>query len=189
MDSAIVKWLNAGVGELTWWDAFMRAVVSDYLVPVLGSLLLLGFWFSKRGEARVRNQMITLAGAIAVGFANLATSAVNNAYFRARPYVDHDLNLLFYQPTDSSFPSNAAGLGFAIATVVFIGHRWLGVAMVSVAVVYGCARVYAGIHYPSDVLAGAAIGAAMAGAAWGVVWLFAPLARVLLRAGRLVYIA
>lgn len=189
MDSTIVKWLNSGVGNAGIWDDFMRAVVSDYLVPMLGSLVLLGLWFWGTGEERTRNQLTTIAGAMGIGFANLATFLVNDAYFRARPFVDLDLTLLFYEPTDSSFPANSAAMGFAIATVVFVLHRRLGLALYGVAFLYGFARVYSGVHYPSDVLAGASIGVVMALAASGGTRLLEPLLRRILRVARILSLA
>ncbi len=180
MDSEIVQWLNSGVGRFGWWDALMRAVVSDYLVPVLGGLVLLAFWFGGKGPERVRNQVVTIVGAGAIGLANLATSHVNRAYFRARPFVDLDLNVLFYQPTDSSFPSNAPALAFAVATAVFLAHRRLGVAMYGIAFLYGFARVYSGLHYPTDTLAGAAIGITAAMLVCALTRIFHPLVRLFL---------
>ena len=181
MDKAIVEWLNSGVGRWAWWDAVMEAVVSDYLVPVLGSLVLLGSWFWGRGQGRFHHQLTAGAGIMAIALANLATLQLNNAYFRVRPFVDLDLELLFYQPTDSSFPSNTAALAFAIATAIFLSHRKLGVAMYGVALLYGFSRVYAGVHYSTDALAGAAIGVLAGLLAHGLARLLAPIWRVMVR--------
>ena len=42
VDAAVVLWLNGWVGDLPWMDALIRLLVSDYLAPVLISLILLG---------------------------------------------------------------------------------------------------------------------------------------------------
>ena len=65
-------------------------------------------------------------------------------------------------PADwSSFPSDTAALGFALATAVLLRSRALGSACVFWAlVVTSLPRVYAGYHYPSDILAGGIIGVA-----------------------------
>lgn len=66
----------------------------------------------------------------------------------------------------SSFPSDHAILAFALATVAWAGHRGLGaVAALWAATVVCLPRLYAGLHYASDLLAGALIGAAVAAAA------------------------
>ena len=190
MDSQIVKWLNGGVGHFPPWDLFMEAVVSDYLVPVLGSLLLLGMWFWGDDKTRLRNQLGFSTGLLAMGLANLATLLINGAYFRARPYVDHELDLrLFYEPTDSSFPSNPAALGFAMATGAFLLNRRLGLAMYGVAFLYAFARVYSGVNYPSDVLGGASLGIVVAVLVRIGFWGISPIYRRLIRLAQAFYLA
>ena len=190
MDGRIVEWLNSGVGRFTPFDVVMEAMVSDYLVPVSGSLLLVALWFWGRGsQERSKSQAVTITGASAVGIANIINHFASLAFTRTRPFYDYDLNLLFYEPTDSSFPANAGAVGFAIATAVFIHHRRLGVAMYVLAFLWVFGRVYAGVHYPSDALAGAGIGVVAALLAVGMIRLLALIPRGILRALRLAYLA
>lgn len=189
MDGAILRFLNSGVGRFPPFDLLMEAFVSDYLVPVAGSLVLLGLWFYGNGATRPSNQTTTMIGAAAIGVANLVTTILNDLVNRTRPFVDNDLTLLFYEPTDPSFPSNAASVGFALATAVFLRHRVLGGWLYLLAFLWGFARVYAGVHYPSDVLVGAAIGGASALAAAAFFALFAFLVRRILWGLRSVYAA
>ena len=189
MDAAIVRWLNGGVGRAPVLDAFVEPLVSDFLVPVVGSLVLLGLWFYGGDAERFRNQLVTIVGVSSVGAANGLTTIVNTLVCRQRPYLDHDLTLLFYGPTDCSFPSNATAVGFALATAVFFRHRRLGAALYVLAVLWGVARVYAGVHYPSDVLAGAAVGVLGALVASFVVRSLMVVPRTVLRAFRWVYLA
>lgn len=190
MDSSIVLWLNGWGGRSFILDAFMEAFVSDYLAPVFISLVLLTLWFHGAcSEDRIKNQLTTIAGTMSVGFANLLVSVVNLAMFRDRPFVDLDVTLHFYAPTDSSFPANIAAVGFAVATVVLVRHRALGLALYGVAAMWGIARVYAGVHYPSDILAGAGLGLA---AAVGAIYATRALGFVLLpmlRIFRFLYVA
>ena len=169
MDGAIVRWLNGGVGALGPLDAAARVFVSDFFVPVTGSLVLFGLWLHGRGPERFRNQLVTIAGASSVGVANAVTALINAQFFRPRPFLDNELTLLFYEPTDSSFPSNAAAVGFALATAVFVRHRRTGAALYALAALWALARVYAGVHYPTDVIAGAVVGVA-AGIAMTLLW-------------------
>ena len=169
MDGAIVRWLNGGVGVFAPLDAVMEVLVSDFFVPVTGSLVLFGLWLYGRGSERFRNQVVTLVGATSVGAAGAVVALINALYSRPRPFVDNELTLLFYEPTDSSFPSNPAAVGFAVATAVFVHHRRTGAALYALAALWGLARVYAGVHYPTDVIAGAAIGIA-SGIAMTLVW-------------------
>jgi undecaprenyl-diphosphatase len=183
-------WLNGFVGNSRFVDSAMEALVSDYLSPVLSSLVLLGLWFSGSSDVeRYQNQIITLTGSIAIGFSNAMVMMVNGLMFRERPFVDHDIILHFYAPSDSSFPANSASVGFAIATAVFFRHRRLGIALYMLAALWGLARVYAGVHYPSDILAGAVIGVIGALLAAGIVRVLAFIPRNVFKAFRIIYIA
>jgi hypothetical protein len=60
----------------------------------------------------------------------------------------------------SSFPSDTLALLFAIAAGFWLGSRWLGLVFGVFALSTSLARVYLGIHYPSDILVGAMLGIA-----------------------------
>jgi membrane-associated phospholipid phosphatase len=70
------------------------------------------------------------------------------------------VTLLADHARDASFPSDHAAAGFAIAAVLFIAHRRAGALALAFAAVMSFARVFIGAHWPSDVLAGAALGVA-----------------------------
>ena len=168
MDAAIVRWLNSGVGTLSWLDGFIKVVVNDYFVPVTLSLLLLGVWFgAKTPLSRELHQRAALTAMLGVAFGNLAVQIIGAFTFRDRPYISQPLELLFYQPTDSSFPANPAVVGAAIAAGLWGADRRLGSATFGVAALWGISRVYAGVSYPTDVLAGVAIGV---GVVMGLTW-------------------
>jgi undecaprenyl-diphosphatase len=61
-------------------------------------------------------------------------------------------------PTDPSFPSGHAAGSFAFAAFVFTTHRRAGFALSCVALLIALSRVALGVHYPSDVAAGALLG-------------------------------
>ena len=88
---------------------------------------------------------------------------------RTRPYeVVEGLKLLTAKATDFSFPSGHAGSSFAAATAICCMQivsrwRWLTLAL---AILMGFTRLYIGIHYPTDVLAGALTGALCGAAAY-----------------------
>lgn len=189
MDGAIVRFLNSGVGNLAPFDRFMNVLVSDYFVPVTGSLLLIALWMTGTRETRPGNQVATMVAAGGIGAANAITTIINGMVQRPRPFLDNDLTLLFYAPTDPSFPSNTASVGFALATAVFLRHRRLGGAMYGLAFFWGFARVYAGVHYPTDVLAGACVGVVAALLMAVAFRLLSPVSRFVLRGLRSVYAA
>jgi undecaprenyl-diphosphatase len=71
--------------------------------------------------------------------------------------------MLFYYPTDSSFPSNSATVVFSMATTVWLSNRRWGWPMMIFAAAAAFSRVYGGAHYPADILAGFVLGS---GTAW-----------------------
>ncbi len=189
MDGAIVRLLNSGVGNVALFDWLMNVLVSDYFVPVTGSLLLIALWMTGTQEARQSNQLTTMIAAAAIGAANAITTIITQLVERPRPFEDNDLTLLFYAPTDPSFPSNTSSVGFALATAVFLRHRRLGGVLYALAFFWGFARVYAGVHYPTDVLAGAVVGVVAALATAVLFRLLAFVPRHVLRWLRLLYAA
>ena len=65
-----------------------------------------------------------------------------------------DVTLLFYRPTDSSFPANSIAAVFGIAFAVWSVNRKLGTLLIGASLLMAFARVAAGVHYPGDVIAG-----------------------------------
>ena len=148
------------MGTVPFLDRVAQWVVSDYLIPVGMALALVALWFVEPDRiARQRHQVGVFAALTAMGLASLTVFVLNAHYDRPRPFETlGDVTLLFYRPTDPSFPSNAVAAAFGIAAAVWGVNRRLGTALLIAAGLYGLARVYAGVHYPLDVIAGALIG-------------------------------
>jgi len=88
---------------------------------------------------------------------------------RDRPFDDLDLDVLVTLPTTPSFPSGHSASAFAGAvSLLMIDRRWVIAALVFAALV-ALSRVYVCAHWPTDVIAGAAIGAAVAAAVFCMV--------------------
>ncbi|MDK1472123.1 phosphatase PAP2 family protein [Streptomyces sp. 549] len=117
----------------------------------------------------------------------LASATVNTvakwSVRRSRPLLDTVplVRRLKRQPITTSFPSGHSASAAAFVAGMAMESRTLGAALAPVAGAVAFSRVYTGVHYPSDVVAGAALGV---GAAYAVRKLFpvrtlaAPRARV-----------
>jgi len=79
-------------------------------------------------------------------------------WHRPRPFVEHNVNLLLTHADAGSFPSGHAAFYFAIATIVFLYNKKAGVLFFIASFLISFARVFVGIHWPADILAGAAVG-------------------------------
>jgi len=190
LDARIVLWLNQAVGIFGPLDAAMYVLGSDYFVPVSQALGLLGLWFSGETQRhREHRQRAVLRAALSLGFAALVIVICNHFWFRERPFAHLEVANLLYEPTDSSFPANPAAISFAIASGAFTGNRKAGLAMFLLAALWVLARVANGVYYPSDVLAGAAIGMAVGPAARLVLRLMEPAPTWLIQGFRFFHLA
>ncbi|GAA1928446.1 bifunctional phosphatase PAP2/diacylglycerol kinase family protein [Streptomyces sodiiphilus] len=98
-------------------------------------------------------------GALAV--ASLTTNTIMKyATRRKRPLLDivPAVRQLTRQPATSSFPSGHAASAAAFATGVALESTRYGALVIPVAAAVAASRVYVGVHYPGDVLAGCALG-------------------------------
>ena len=133
-----------------------------FVLLLAGLFLLRGKWRSVAG----RHGVIAagFSAALALGVAQI----IARAFERPRPYVahPHSAHLLIPASHDFSFPSDHATAAFAIAVALLLRHRRAGILALAMAAVLSLARVAVGTHYPSDVLAGAALGAAAALLLW-----------------------
>ena len=131
-------------------------------------LVFLGVLFLWKRAYRVVVLQALVAGFISRG---IITETIRFFLHRARPFIELSFSPLVQKLTEvnSSFPSGHAALYFAIATVVFLRSKKLGSIFFGAAVFMGIARVYGGVHWASDILAGAAIGVA---SGLFVSWLF-----------------
>ncbi len=156
-DKNLFLFINNFTGEVPILDYVVKLVVNEYFVPVTLSLIILYIWF-KKYKVIIGERRVLVIAAFSVGLVNIIIQIANVFIIRARPFDTLDVNVLFYRPTDPSFPSNAAAVGFALAVSIFLVNKKLGVFSIILASFYGFSRVYAGVHFPGDVLAGAIIG-------------------------------
>ncbi len=109
---------------------------------------------------RKQSRWCGIAMALALLIGMLCTNIVlKPLVLRPRPFAAWpELMLLVPAPTDPSFPSGHTTAAFAATfSLVFQGKRWWWVALILAGLI-AFSRLYLFVHYPTDVLAGAAIG-------------------------------
>ncbi len=207
-DIALFKFINGLVFRVAWVDRICAGLAGDYFIIVTMCLILVAMWFgTRRPEARARNQMSVLAALSSLGIASglvslsnylfvggdlWAGSWLHTVFNHPRPFDPSsglDVNMLFYQPTDPSFPSNLAAVVFAVALAVWLRNRTTGTWLLLLALLASFLRVYVGVHYPSDILGGAALALLGVGITYFLFWLLSPLLRSLLGLLRKLFLA
>ena len=189
-DLQLFRLINNLVGRHALLDGLAQLSVNEYFLTTIMSLILIVFWFEGQDrDQRERNQSAILWALIALFLANVILKLCNLVYFRPRPFVNHEVNLLFYHPTDSSFPSNPATVGFCIATAIWLYNRRLGASLLVLATLFGLSRIYCGVHYPLDIIAGALLGALSAYLVVRKGGFIDPMISLIIRTGRRLYLA
>ena len=156
IDENLFLWINGLAGHFAPLDWLLKGVTNDYFTIVACCLALLALWsWGKDAAERDKNQKGIICASISLGLAQGFVSICNAFCFRTRPFEVLPANLLFYQPTDSSFPSNSVTVVFGLAFAIFMVNRKVGGWLLFLASLHAFSRVYVGVHYPFDVLAGA----------------------------------
>ncbi|GGU12411.1 bifunctional phosphatase PAP2/diacylglycerol kinase family protein [Streptomyces violascens] len=119
-----------------------------------------------------RARRAALRGVASLALASLTVNTVaKHSVRRARPLLDAVplVRQLKRRPVTTSFPSGHAASAAAFVTGVALESRAWGAALAPVGFSVAASRVYTGVHYPGDVVAGAALGVGAALAVRGLV--------------------
>ena len=113
--------------------------------------------------ALYRRWGILLLTVVAVAVADWSATGIKTLVNRDRPPVRYaEPKALVGVPHDHSFPSGHAATSFAGATMLAFAFPRLAPILLVLAAAVAFSRVYVGVHYPVDVIAGAALGVLVA---------------------------
>ena len=148
---------------LTEPTVFISHLGNSGLFWILLCLVLLAF---------KRTRKMGFCGLLALLIGALITNvALKNIIARIRPYEQFpDIILLLERQKDFSFPSGHTTSSFAAATALAAARARGWPAAMILAAVIAFSRLYLYVHYPTDVIAGALIGAFSGLAAYALVW-------------------
>ncbi|MDI9260160.1 phosphatase PAP2 family protein [Alicyclobacillus sendaiensis] len=169
-DWRILRWCEGHWGRSPAFDAAMMAAAlyTPFVMLALIAIAASGWAEPARSEAPVWAAAASVGAAVIV---RAAHEPISRAARRPRPFEVEPMQALVAHEPGDSFPSNHAAGGFALA----VGGWHLGdvaYVLLALAIWLSVARIYCGLHYPSDVVAGAASGAVVGYACSSLQWAY-----------------
>lgn len=159
--------INGWAGHIPLADGFL-SFIAQYALELYVLLFLAAWLFLPKRDTNSRHTLVIMgfAGLLALLFNIL----ISHLWFRPRPFAllpKGSFIQLVPHALDASFPSDhtAGSFGFAGASWRKTG-RWISYSFTLLAVLTACARLYTGLHWPTDILAGIVVGIASARIAW-----------------------
>jgi undecaprenyl-diphosphatase len=159
MNDTVVYALNNLYVQSTF--AKSAVVFGAELLPYAILLFLAGWvYFSKNKSQRIRDVVMMLFVAfVAVSIADYIKYWIG----APRPFVVlENITPLFERDPFGSFPSSHVSFFAALATAAFFKDTFLFGALFCATLIIGVSRVFAGVHFPSDIFAGLLLGVCVA---------------------------
>jgi 4-amino-4-deoxy-L-arabinose transferase-like glycosyltransferase len=161
LDLAGFRFLNQDISHpaLDWLMPFLSS--NPFFAPALAALAAGLLW-----KGGVRGRVCVAMLLLLVGVVNNgAVEGLKHLCARPRPFLELDyVRELVGRGGSFSLPSSHTANWFAGAAVAFVYYRHSLRIMLPLAALVGLSRIYVGVHYPSDVLAGALLGSILG---WG----------------------
>jgi membrane-associated phospholipid phosphatase len=159
LDVNILKGINPRYPNSQVWIQTSNSV---YFVPISIAAAQMAYGMIANDKRSRDNSLQTL---LSVGIGVVASQAMKSAFNRTRPQYKYSSEIFSLSKANTkSFPSGHTTMAFATATTLTLEYKKWYIAVPAYAWATGVAysRMYEGKHYPSDVLAGAVLGAGSA---------------------------
>jgi undecaprenyl-diphosphatase len=156
LNQSLFLWLHHFAGRWPFLDG-TAIFFAEWLPWFLCAAFLLLVVYQPGARRRL---YLFAEGALAIILARgIIVTAIHFFYYHARPFVVYNFAPLINE-SGSSFPSAHAAWFFALAMTVWYADRRWGWWFFALATLMGIARIYAGVHFPIDIIGGAVIGIA-----------------------------
>lgn len=144
-----------GLALKWYWLDFIGFFIAKYSEYILAVVLVLFLVINFKKYWRMLLEAI-----IAAAFTRFVlVEIIRWLWFRPRPFVTNNVNLFIdYNAKEASFPSGHASFYFALSTIIYFYNKRIGIIFYIVSLFIVLDRVFVGIHWPSDILAGVIIG-------------------------------
>lgn len=161
LDNAVLakinhQWTNPFMDQFFVWATNIHhdPIFLYSVLPLFLGIILIIY------KMQAVRMILTLA--LTIGVTDMMGARIFKPFFnRTRPHLETHAPATLrmeFSPGNGSFPSNHAMNSFAVATVVTHFIPWMTIPFFIIAFIGGYSRLYLGVHYPTDVVAGAVIG-------------------------------
>ncbi|MFN3301643.1 MAG: phosphatase PAP2 family protein [Patescibacteria group bacterium] len=148
-DFSLFKIIHSLVGKSIYLDS-LGIFFAQYLIWLIPILIFLIWLFERKKLLKA-----LFFGFLSAFLVYLFDFLFKKIYFRPRPFVSLNFqSLINISPKESSFPSTHTALAFCFAFSVYFINRRLGIILLILAFLIGLARIFTGVHWPSDILIG-----------------------------------
>jgi undecaprenyl-diphosphatase len=145
--------LNRAAGRVDSLDDVMEFLAARLIYPVfaVATALVVVSLYRRRLRPVLRfGTTLTVAFVLATLLAQMSREV--------RPFQTHQVHQLVSHGPGVSMPSDHATAAFAVAFgVALFLHRDWGIVLMVAALAIGIARIWVGVHYPGDIIAGAVV--------------------------------
>jgi len=157
MERSLFFWVNRKINH-TLLDRFVTTITHMGGATFTISLMLLIM-----AAAPSPWKLVGLQSLIALALSHLPVALIKKKFPRLRPYLALPGTNVCARPLqDPSFPSGHTTAIFSILVPFVIAAPWLAIILIPVGTIVAMSRIYLGLHYPSDCVAGCAIGSVTA---------------------------
>ncbi len=144
--------------QSTFYD-FLGIFLADYLQYFLAAIFI--FLFFSKNHRKQHRTMVLVSTMSAITALYVVKPLIVFFYAAPRPFMVLDINPLIKVMTIEnlqSFPSGHTLFFFALGTAVFLFNKKIGIWFLVAATLISLSRIYVGVHWPIDILAGVVLG-------------------------------
>ena len=168
MDYQFFQLINSLAGHYKWLDC-IGIFLASYSQYFLGAGVIVWMLAKDRLNFWKNFKITAYFFAVAVVSRFVLGEIIKRLVARPRAFELPQVMQLFDEKLGTSFPSGHATFFFAFSTAVYLYNKKAGIVCYIVSFLMGLSRIYAGVHYPLDVLGGMALGILVG---WGMYKLF-----------------
>ncbi len=158
-DTILYHWINGMAGHSPILDALMIFFAKDAMEIYVVLFVIAWFTLPKRD---IKNRHALVVAGFAGILALIINVAISHVWFRPRPFTVFQkgtFTQLIPHSSDASFPSDHTSGSFGFAAASWgKQQKWISYTFTMIAVIVMFARVFVGVHYPTDVIVGLVIG-------------------------------